>query len=274
MYVRRYRDGVSNTTIRETAQVAVIDRRAASSGLGVTRGYPLVVGRVTNDGGEPLAPRMIMSEAELRQIFGAASPYIGTATDGYDGNVHAQIAGLGSDKRRGFPCIIVPVDSEAGEVTFSRPSPGTASVVGTAGPWALTPGMTLIVSVDGGAPQTATFDAARAHVTGAAATYAACVGGHTLVVRIDGGSNQTVTCAGTENSQALWHNLLNGALIGAHVVNQAGQTRIYSDTYGTASIVQVVSGDADVLAALGLSAATGTGTGDVADISAVTAAEF
>jgi len=217
---------------------------------------------------------MVYSSAEMRQVFGKASPYIGLATDGYDGNAQVQIDGLGADGKKGFPCIILPPDCEAGEVTFSRPSPGTASVVGTAGPWALTAGMTLILSVDGGAPQTATFDATRAVVTGAGATYAACVGGHTIAIKIDGGATQTIAVAGTENTQALYHDLINAALVGGHVVNSTGQTRLRSDTFGTGSRVQIVGGDADVLAALGLTATTATGTGDVADISAVTAAEF
>ena len=49
---------------------------------------------------------------------------------------------------------------------------------------------------------------------------------------------------------------------------------IYSDTYGTNSSIQVVSGTGTILAKLGMATGTYSGTGDVGDITAVTFSEF
>ncbi len=124
---------------------------------------------------------------------------------------------------------------------------------------------------------TVTIAATPATLTGAAATYAAVVAGHQLVLQIDGVSGtQAITFAGTENSQALFHAKINQQLVGGYVENDGGQTKLVTNVTGSAAGGAIVSGDADVLASLGLAAAplVNAGPNNVANAGAVTAAEL
>jgi hypothetical protein len=144
-------------------------------------------------------------------------------------------------------------------------------------PVALAVGDTFIGEVDGGAPATATIAATRATKLGSGATYAAVTASHTLVVLIGGiTGNQTITFAGTENTQALFHAKINENLLGGRVVNASGQTRFETDRFGSGASGSIISGDADVLASLGLStgAFANAGPNNVANTEAVTAAEL
>lgn len=154
--------------------------------------------------------------------------------------------------------------------------PTSGEVVGTQTfPLRLTPGGTLVVAVDAGANQTATFNATRATITGAAATYAAVTASHKLNVTVNGVA-RSITFAGTENTQSLYLAAINDQLPGASAVNASGQVKLQTDRYGSGATIAVIASDADVLASLGLSVASGTNAGpnNVADVDAVTLVEF
>jgi hypothetical protein len=149
------------------------------------------------------------------------------------------------------------------------------SVTGSqVGPWNLNPGQTLSIHVDEGAggPETATFDAAQATRAGSGLSITD-INTETAVVKMDGGESQTITFtsahAGDPDGAAAE---INEQLVGGHAVVNAGEIDLSSDTYGTNSSVEVVSGSA--LTELGWSAGTTTdATSDVADINAVTWSE-
>jgi hypothetical protein len=158
-------------------------------------------------------------------------------------------------------------------------SASAGTVLGTATePFALTPGDTLDLSVDGGATDSATIDAARASVTaGNSATYA-LVDGYTLLVKIDGGAEQTITFLTAEfvsigaATAAEVNAVINAKLSGGYADLDTAKPRINSDTQGTDSAVQVTGGTANAI--LGFSTSAVAGTGDVGDIDAVTVAEL
>jgi phage tail sheath protein FI len=161
-------------------------------------------------------------------------------------------------------------------------SPGPAQVTGTnAAPWSLSPGDTLVISDGGTGPDTATFDAAAAaRECTTAENYNFSGGGETLTVKIDQEAvAQTITfqtsmfvapAAATADEVT---NAINGQLLRAAATTTSAGTRvtITSDKQGTGSYVEVTGGTANAI--LNFNVAEVQGTGDVADITAVTLAE-
>lgn len=143
-------------------------------------------------------------------------------------------------------------------------------------PVALVHGETFIGSVDAVAQGTVTISATKAFRTGVGATFAAVVASGTLVVLVAGiPGNQTITFDGTEASLAAFLTQINNQLRGGRAIASGGQIRIESDILGTSSTGSIISGTADVLASTGHSVGAFTaGTGNVATVDAVTAAEI
>jgi hypothetical protein len=149
----------------------------------------------------------------------------------------------------------------------------TGSIVG---PYALAPGDTLLVARDALGTATATFSAARAAVTAANAAPYVMTSGMNLTVKVDGGAVQTVTfltgsfvSIGAATAAEVIA-VINAALSGGYA-DLNTNVRINSDLRGTGSHIQVTGGTAN--AVLGFSTSVVNGTGNVADIDAVTVAE-
>lgn len=201
---------------------------------------------------------------QIRQFFleGGRKAYIGRV-------VH--VSGVG-----------VPVTAAKSTKTIQTAASGVTngSVTGSVvGPFVLTPGDTLVGSVDGLANQTATFSAAAASLECANAETYVLADLQTLTVKINGGSVQTITfntaefvsiAAATAEEVAA---VINAEIVGATATVTSGGTKvtITSDRKGTSSGVEVTGGSGN--AALGFSTAPVAGTGNVANIEAVTVAE-
>jgi len=151
---------------------------------------------------------------------------------------------------------------------------------GAVGPYDLEPGQTLVYAIDGGGDLTATFLATRgtkSSADGGDPWPKTLADAQTLTIKIDGGGVQTVTFhtgnfVDITNATALEvAAVIAGQLVGALVDVNAGQVRIQSDKRGTASSVEVTGGSAN--AALSFPGGVGSGTGNVANIDAVTATE-
>lgn len=158
---------------------------------------------------------------------------------------------------------------------------GTAATAGratgsTSFPVRLANGDTIVVSRNGAGNATATFAGFARRLLGVGGTLAAVTAGHALVLVVNG-VQRAVNFAGTENSAALYAAAIN-VIPGVFTDTSGGQVRITTDRQGTgASLTVHATTDADVLAALGItSGQSGTplGSSNVADIEAVTAAEF
>jgi len=145
-----------------------------------------------------------------------------------------------------------------------------AEVTGAvAGPWAFAPGDTLGVKIDQGGVLTATFDAAAGYQDDTTTYPVADQNGNNITVQFDGGAVQTVTFSGVTTTLVSVINQINAQIYGGFVVDQGGQVRVTSDTKGTNSTVLCGVGTS------GLTFGSATaGTGDVADILSVTAAEI
>lgn len=145
-------------------------------------------------------------------------------------------------------------------------------------PVALINGETFTGAVNGGAPVVATVLANRSRKDGAGATYAAVVAGNSLDVTINGfPGTQIITFTGAEVTEAAFLARINGIIMGAQALDNAGQVRIQTDRRGSgAGGTVAASTDADVLASLGLTvgAFVAAGANNVVDADAVTAAEL
>jgi len=171
--------------------------------------------------------------------------------------------------------------SAPGAVTLNTAtgSPSVGILLGTTlAPFAMSPADTLSMSVDGGGSLVATFDAAAAIDTGTNAGPFALADLQDLTVAVDGGAVQTIVFntaefvsigAATALEVAA---VINAEIVGANADVSAGAVRVTSDSKGTGSQTSFTGGTA--LVALGLSITPVFGTGDVADISAVTVAEI
>lgn len=143
-------------------------------------------------------------------------------------------------------------------------------------PFNLTPGDTLDVAIDGGGASTATFNATAASRTSANGPFALS-NGQTLTVAIDGGAVQTIAFLTGEfvaigaATAAEVAAVINAKGSGLNATVSGSAVVLASDKKGTASAVNVTGGTAN--GALGFTTGSTAGTGNVANIDAVTAAE-
>lgn len=166
--------------------------------------------------------------------------------------------------------------SVTAQTASAAPTSGQ-SVAANAGNYALAPGQTLVVDIDGGGDQTFTFNATAANRTDAGSYPLALSDGNTLTVAIDGGAVQTITFH-TSNFVAIGAAtaaevaaVINGQLVGASASVVGGHVKITSDRKGTGSGVNVTGGSAN--GALAYTTGNTAGTGNVSNILSVTPAE-
>jgi phage tail sheath gpL-like len=160
-----------------------------------------------------------------------------------------------------------------------------ATVASDAGPWPLAHSDTVVVAFNAGGDQTFTLSAVAAAVetTNSSATPFNLDDGMVLNVKIDGQATaQAITFAASSfvdvNAATPTEiaAVINAQLIGGRATVTSGGTKVTltSDTKGTGSHVQVTGGTANAAGALNFSTTEADGTGNVADVSAVTAAEW
>lgn len=172
--------------------------------------------------------------------------------------------------------------SAPGTVTLLTEALAAAAgtVLGTViGPFVLAHGVTLVGQVDGAGSQTATISAVASSRESAAETWD-FTGGKTLTVSINGGATQTITFvdgnfadpanATAEEVAAV----INAGISGASASVTSGGTKvtITTDRKGTGASVNVIGGTANALLAFTTGALAGTG--NVANVEAVTVSEI
>jgi hypothetical protein len=201
------------------------------------------------------------------------------------GNSFLFIDGTGANPYQPLPKITRPDEIEPPNALAVPPAPWGSGlsdqVAGVARAASITAsnsesyaflaGDTLVLAVDGGSNQTVTWDAAPAEVTDTT-TYPVTAGTGVLTVAIDRGAGQPITFAGTETTPAQIAATIDAQITGASAAAVGGQVVITSDTEGTGSYVEVTANpSANPLLTFPTSEVQGTG--DVADISSVSAAE-
>lgn len=150
---------------------------------------------------------------------------------------------------------------------------GSGTVTATkAGPYNLEPAQALKVAIDGGGPVTVTFTAAAATKAGASATYPGTPTGKTLLIKVDNGELQTYVATAGATSAIARAAEINAQIRGLSAVVNATEVDLVSDTRGTNSKVEIVAGGTGNTE-FGQATGVASGTGNVADIDAVTALE-
>jgi hypothetical protein len=187
--------------------------------------------------------------------------------ENWNGNGFVQLSG-----KKFRRLLIARVDTSVGSVSFRR----QAFVTGAAAfAYALGTGQTLVVT-DAGTDRTATFNATAGTVTSGAGTFPTTfAGGETLTLGYDAAPDFTVTFLSSDQSQAQVIARINayaGFVLAASV---SGTTTSFTGIQlGTGGQVRITSGSAGVLTKLGLTAAVTPGTGNVANIAAVSFQEI
>lgn len=278
-YIRRYTTDPGNDVLLEIEHVAILDLEPPAAIIGVGTGVACLVGEFEN--GEFNKPTEISGSDELMSKYGL----LGYTVDGiesehpcarkryadgaiaaeyWNGNGFVQLNG-----KRFKRLVLVRVDTSVGSVEFTRMPFLTGS---TAFTYDLEPGQILAVKLSGGGAVNATFDAAAALVTGAGATYA-FTGGETQVLGYDDAPNFTVTFLATDTTVAAACDRINLYAGFTFATVSGGQVRLTSRKRGSGAKVVVGAATGTALTKLGLTQATTNGTGDAANIDAVTFAE-
>jgi len=159
--------------------------------------------------------------------------------------------------------------------------PTPATVLSTSEPWHLDAGDHIDLDFDNNGTQVATIAATPAGLECAnAETYNFTGGGQTLTLKINDGFLQTVTfqvgdfaVPGAATAEEVAAAINSGIVDGQAVVTATGtKVSIFSDRLGTGAKVEITGGTANAI--LGFSTTPVTGTGNVVDTRAVTAAEI
>ena len=262
----------SKVSIREEEpRVRTIDaiQTSIDSQIGITKRGPINT------------PTLVTSFEEYRDIYG-----------GYSANAADMVAAVqGFFENEGQFLIIVRIvdftDTTTG--TVATAAKGTVNLLTIAGgptagtllgtvvePFDLNPGDTIIASVDGNPDDTATFDATPATATSSNTETYALADGQTLTFGVNGGPTQTATFNTAEfvaigaATAAEVAAVINAEITGIQATAPGTSVIITTDQQGSGASLDSFGGTA--AATLGF-AGSAAGTGDVADIDAVTAAE-
>lgn len=285
MFVRKFTADPGLDVLLQIEAVNILDLTPPDSITAVGAGKVLLVGEFEN--GPYGVPTDVLSATDVQTTFGGVG-YIGGAlsqannpcariryADGaivgetWNGNGLIQLSG------KKFSALqLCRVDTSVGSVQFSN----LPFLLGaSAFRHVLAAGQVL--ALDLGAGQvSATFAATAATVTGVGAgTPAGFVGGETLTIGYDdinARPNFTVTFLAGDTTVDLCVARIN-LYAGFAFADKSGiQLRLTGRQLGTGGQVRIISGSAGVLAALNLTAATTSGTGDAANIAQVTPAEI
>lgn len=220
-------------------------------------------------------PKLITSITQFQEVFGGpiASSYLFEQVDAFfkNGGSRCYVSRMSHytdiTNRATLTAIAASrtIQTAVGGATAGATSSTNSS------PFNLEPAETLIAQIDGGAPATATFNATAATRAGSGATYTS-MNGKTLVLQIDNdGDDQTITFTTGDTDADTCAARINASLRRGRAIVNSGQLDLVSDTRGTSSKVEVKSGSG--LSDLGHTAGSTSGTGNVANIDAVTHAE-
>ena len=285
-FIRRFTSDPGLPVITAIEGVVIIDNAPPSQIVGVGSGLVTVVGEFED--GPFNTPYQVTSTADFLNTFGGFGFAYNTTTSNYpcacaryadnatapeywNGNGFIALA-----QKRFSQLCIVRVDTSVGSVQFS----GVASIVGSPSyTFSLTTGQQLILSNGSTTIATATFTGAKATVTSGIGSYSSgFVGGEQLTFKIDG-TQYVATFQSSDQTQAQVIDRLNLAAGYTAFTQGTGTTTVLTGKQGgTGGSVQIVSkldqSGGAVLTVTGFSLGSSIpGTGNVANISAVTQAE-
>lgn len=291
-FVRRFARIPSRETLLEIEAVNIVDLAPPAPSTGVGSGALLCVGEFEDGpfaaGGDASdyrgvdadlrGPFEVFGSADLLRTFGGFGFTRGTVQhqdpvarrrngELWNGNGYLKLQGLRAQR-----LMIARVDNSVGEVTLSP----LATLESARGPFALTIGQQLAIEVNGAAPASTTaIAAAPATVAGAAGTFPTLfAGGESFSIALDGANPVVITFAATDQLIADVIARINTTMGAVVAVNNAGQIDISGLVQGTSGSLTLANVAGTPLATLGLAAGTVAGTGNVGNLSRVTASEL
>lgn len=221
-------------------------------------------------------PKLITSFTQYQEIFGTfiSTSFLAEQVDAFfrNGGARCYVIRIAHYNDISDPATLTAV--KATRTLLSAAGGATAGFVtgSNNAPFDLESGQTLTIAVDGGGAGTATFDAAAATHVGSGGTFAT-MASETMEIQLEGGPVQLITF-GTESTIEEAVNLINTQLSGGFAAVNAGQVDITSDVRGTSSRVRTTNVAAGITTKLGIAnSGDDSGSGDVANIDAVTHAE-
>ena len=272
-FVRRFRNIPSLEVLTEIEQIALIDATPRTPVTGIGTGTLLLFGEFED--GPFNEPTEIFGENDEATRFGAFGYQYGDLTHrnaaarrhlAEDWNGNGFLKGKFLRPRRK---MITRVDSSVGSARFSL----AASLRSNAGPFRLTVGGQLAITTDTGGPANSTAVAALV-ATAAGANFVASgfTGGEQIGITVDGLPEVLVSFQAGDQTEAQVAARIQ-AFLGYAIPVTTG-VDIPGLVAGTSGQVVLRDVTAGALAAIGHTAGTTAGTGNVGNLAAVTAAEL
>lgn len=276
-FIRRFTTDPGIEVLLEIESVNILDLEPPASIIGVGSGTVLCVGEF-EDGPFDL-PLEMLSGGDVASTFGGFG-YVYNSVPGNhpcarsrkaDGAITKEFwNGNGSIQLNGKKfkrLILTRADTSVGSIELRREAFVTG---GSDFRFNLEPAQVLSLDIGAGYVS-ATFSAAAATVTSGAGTYPnGFVGGETLTLGYDGAPDFTVTFLAGDTTKSAVIARIN-TYAGFAFAGDGGTTlmTLTGLQRGAGGAVRVVAGSPGVLTALGLTAATTVGTGNVQNIDAV-----
>ncbi len=274
-FVRRFTFDPGNDVLLDIESVNILDLEPPGNITGVGSGTVICVAELEN--GPFNTPIEMASGGDVQSIFGGFGYIYGGVAGNHpcartrkaDGTLKKEFwNGNGAVQLNGKKfkrLILVRADTSIGSVELRREAFVTG---GSDFRFNLEPSQVLSLDIGGG-PVSSTFTATAATVSSTAQTYS-FTGGETLTLGYDDKPDFTVTFLAADTTQAAIIARVNAYAGFAFMATvDSDQTSFTAIQRGAGSQVRVVSGSSGVLTALGLTAATTLGTGNVQNIDAV-----
>ncbi len=279
VYTRRFTEDPGVSVLLDIESVNIIDLEPPEAFAGLGTGTAILVAEFENGPYEEVTE--VFGPSDLLQTFGdfgytydgvkgnnpcARSRYADAAITAEHWNGNGMISLNGKTFRR---LILVRVDTSVGYVRFTR----LAALVGLFKPtYDLEPGQILTVQTDLVAATNVTFTAAEAVVTGAGGVFNPAAGDY-IDLAYDKNATVRVTFQAGDTGLAAVIARINTAFGFTFASDNGGELEFTGRRRGTDGEVNIVGGSAGTVVAFGHAVAVTPGTGNVADIDAVTVAE-
>lgn len=279
-FLRRFLDEPTIDVIKQIEGVIIIDNAPPDPATGAGSGTVLLVGEFED--GYFATDVAIKGTAE---VFGSDDFETKFGSFGY---VYSNVVAsnpcarrhlqefwngngwLKAYKMRARRILISRVDTSVGSVSFDP----LAAIGGGVGPWPVATGDTLGVTSNIGTGSSTAIAATLATVAGSGAAFGTIVSGETFGVRIDNGPQVNVQFGGADTTQAAVIARINSTLGYTAAVANGAQVDMVSLQRGTGAKVQLIQVTSGLLTKLGWVAGSVAGTGNVANLNAVTVDEI
>jgi hypothetical protein len=280
VYTRRFTEDPGLAVLLNIESVNIIDVDPVAPFISSGDGVAHLVGEF--EAGAFNTPTEVFGPKDLEETFGSFG-YTYDAVQGNNPCARSRLADgaivkeywngngmLALNGKRFQRLIITRVDTSVGYVEFTR----LASVTGVFKPtYNLEPAQVLTIQTDLAGPTDVTFSATAATVTGTAGVFTGIVAGDYIDIAIDGAATVRTTFQAADTTVTAVVSRINAAFGTTIAADSGGELALTAIQRGTGSSVQIVGGSGTVVADIGHSVGTTAGTGNVANIDAVTVAE-